>query len=132
MHKSLAAAALLAIVLTGCSAAEEVEVQGTPDATAAPSTAARLIPPLEKAVDDAKAGHVGADEAVRAMDTLGTLAREELEPVAMAADLLDLRQMEVEIMRGYNGTASEYETVRAVQQYADAVEKTAADYSVLP
>lgn len=137
MKNLVAAAALLAIALTGCSAPEtpEDERVARPSVqTNSPAPVPSTPEPasLSAAIDAAKEDHATSSEAMHTLAALRRLAEDQLEPVMAPEDwdVLSATEMRLELDM-LRDQISDREASVATQKYALQVEEAALDAGLI-
>ena len=136
MKKSLAAAALFTIVLTGCSDTGEKESQAPAAAVATPSPTPSPTPKdpdtLEEAIAFAKEEHATDTETLHALSAARRFAEKELKPVMATEHWNEIMVFEMRTemdMMAERSTDREFAV--ATQKYAVMVEEAALEAGLI-
>ncbi|MCQ2001019.1 hypothetical protein [Arthrobacter zhaoxinii] len=136
MKNSLAAMALLTIILTGCSANDETTAQGMEAPTVSPASepSPSQVEPasLEEAIATAKKEYGTSLETMSALADVRRFAEKQLQPVMPTEEWNDIMVFEIRTemdMLGERSTDREFSV--ATQKYAVMVEEAALDAGLI-
>lgn len=126
MKKSLAAAALLTILLTGCSDSREAQAPAASAPSSTPTPTPTDPTTLEEAIAFAKEEHATDTETLHALSVARRFAEKELKPALVADDWSEIMLFELQTeidMVADRSTDREFSV--ATQKYAVMVEEAA-------
>ncbi|MGK3708754.1 hypothetical protein [Arthrobacter sp. IK3] len=140
MKKHLAAAALLSLLLTGCSGSADPGAPGLssaakPSASASPTPVSAAAPEpetLEEAILAAKADHTEESKAMSALADLRRFAEAELKPVMPSEAWSEIMVFEMGVeLDMLSDRSTDREFFVGVQKYALMVEDAALEADLI-